>query len=192
MNLFEFCEKFKISLSKARAMLKADVLRLDENTSELAQEVRHLISRGQPLTAAHLCAMIEEPGLVLDLGRYAGKAQEQLDVLGNAKAGAAPKQVAAYISEAARGDREAVAVLVEWLKDIIPAKPVAHSFIAVRLLLGLAPSVRKFDVPRIPRALHECRKCEDFADWFEVSYSGTRAKTFYRRPAKKPVATFDL
>jgi len=191
MNLFEFCEKFKISLSKARAMLKADVLRLDENTSELAQEVRHLISRGQPLTAAHLCAMIEEPGLVLDLGRYAGKAQEQLDALGNAKAGAAPKQVAAYISEAARGDREAVAVLVEWLKEIIPAKPVAHSFIAVRLLLGLAPSVRKFDVPRIPRALHECRKREDFADWFEVSYSGTRAKTFYRRPAKKSVK-FDL
>lgn len=192
MNLFEFCEKFKISLSKARAMLKADVLRLDENTSELAQEVRHLISRGQPLTAAHLCAMIEEPGLVLDLGRYAGKAQEQLDALGNAKAGAAPKQVAAYISEAARGDREAVAVLVEWLKDIIPAKPVAHSFIAVRLLLGLAPSVRKFDVPRIPRALHECRKSEAFADWFEVSYSGTRARTFYRKPAKKPVVNFDL
>lgn len=192
MNIFEFCERFHISLAKARKMNKAGVLRLDENTNERATEIRLLLSKGQPLTAAHLCAMIEEPGLVLDLGRYAGKAQEQLDVLGNAKAGAAPKQVAAYISEAARGDREAVAVLVEWLKDIIPAKPVAHSFIAVRLLLGLAPSVRKFDVPRIPRALHECRKCEDFADWFELSYSGTRAKTFYRRPAKKPVATFDL
>lgn len=173
-------------------MLKADVLRLDENTSELAQELRHLISRGQPLTAAHLCAMIEEPGLVLDLGRYAGKAQEQLDALGNAKGQAAPKHVAAYISDAARGDAEALGVLSDWLREVIPARPVDHCYIAVRLLLGLAPNARKFDIPRIPRALLNIRKRPDFAAWFEVSYSGTRAKTFYRRPAKKPVATFDL
>lgn len=188
---YEFAEKFGISLKKVRAMIKANDWPREQESPEF-DAIRHLLNKGQPLPAAHLCAMIEEPGLVLDLGRYAGKAQEQLDALGNARAGAAPKQVAAYISEAARGDREAVAVLVEWLKEIIPAKPVAHSFIAVRLLLGLAPSVRKFDVPRIPRALHECRKSEEFADWFEVSYSGTRARTFYRKPAKKPVVDFDL
>jgi hypothetical protein len=192
VNIFEFCERFHISLAKARKMNKAGVLRLDENTSEAITEIRHALSRGQPLTAAQLVELVESPSAVLDLGRYAARAQDELDALGDARAQAAPKQVAAYISEAARGDREAVAVLVEWLKDIIPAKPVTHSFIAVRLLLGLAPSVRKFDVPRIPRALHECRKSEAFADWFEVSYSGTRARTFYRKPAKKPVVNFDL
>lgn len=191
MNIFEFCDRFGISLRKAREMVKADVLRIDETTSEIGAEIRHLLTRGQPLTAAQLCAMIEEPGLVLDLGRYAGKAQEQIDALGNAKQEAAPKHVAAYISEAARGDREAVGILIEWAQSVIPARPVSHSFLAVRLLLGLAPSVRGFDVPRIPRALLECRKRGEFADWFEVSYSGTRAKTFYRRPAKKPVK-FDL
>ena len=192
MNLFEFTEKFKISLRKARAMEKAGVLRLDENTNERATEIRLLLSKGQPLTAAQLCELVEDPALVLDLGRYAARAREQIDALGNVKAETAPKEIAAYISEAARGDQEAVSVLLNWLFEIIPAKRVGHSFIAVRLLLGLAPSVRKFDVPRIPRALLECRRRQEFADWFEVSYSGTRAKTFYRRPAKKPVATFDL
>ena len=192
MNLFEFTEKFKISLRKARAMEKAGVLRLDENTNERATEIRLLLSKGQPLTAAQLCELVEDPALVLDLGRYAARAREQIDALGNVKAETAPKEIAAYISEAARGDQEAVSVLLNWLFEIIPAKRVGHSFIAVRLLLGLAPSVRKFDVPRIPRALLECRRRQEFAEWFEVSYSGTRAKTFYRRPAKKPVATFDL
>lgn len=192
MNLFEFAEKFSISLSKARAMQKADVLRLDETTSEEAAEIRTLLIKGQSLTAALLCWLVDNPAQVWELGKYSGKAQEQLDALGNAKAGAAPKQVAAYISEAARGDREAVAVLVDWLKEVIPAKPVAHSFIAVRLLLGLAPSVRKFDVPRIPRALLQCRQCEDFAGWWTVHTHGTRSQTFYKRPVKKPLVNFDL
>ena len=58
MNLFEFTEKFKISLRKARAMEKAGVLRLDENTNERATEIRLLLSKGQPLTAAQLCELV--------------------------------------------------------------------------------------------------------------------------------------
>ena len=189
MNLFEFAEKFKISLRKARAMQKADLLRLDETTSEEAAEIRTLLIKGQPLTAALLCWLVDNPAQVWELGRYAGKAQEQLETLGNVKAQAAPKEIAAYISDAARGDQEAVSVLLNWLFEIIPAKRVGHSFIAVRLLLGLAPSVRKFDVPRIPRALLECRRRQEFAEWWTVETRGTRAQTFYKRPAKKE---FDL
>lgn len=191
MNIFEFCERFHISLAKARKMNKAGVLRLDENTSEAITEIRHALSRGQPLTAAQLVELVESPSAVLDLGRYASRAQDELDALGDAKAQAAPKLVAAYVTDAAKGDPEAVGVLLDWLKRILPAQPVSHSFIAVRLLLGLAPNIRQFDVPRIPRALLNCRRHDAFAGWFEVSYSGTRAKTFYRRPAKKPVK-FDL
>lgn len=192
MNLFEFAEKFNISLSKARAMQKADVLRLDEVVSEEAAEIRALLIKGQPLTAALLCWLVDNPAQVWELGRYTGKAQEQLETLGNVKAQAAPKEIAANISDAARGDSEAVALLVSWLKEIIPARDVPHSFIAVRLLLGLAPGVRRFDVPRIPRALLQCRRCEDFAGWWIIHTHGTRSQTFYKRPAKKPLATFDL
>lgn len=192
MNLFEICDTFKISLHKARLMHKKGVLRIDEDMSDTLAETRHLLANGQPLTAMHLCELVENPGLILDLGKYAGRAEGNLGVIGNAKEQAAPKQVAAYISDAACGDREAVDILLPWLMEIIPSDPVPHSFIAVRLLLGLAPSVRKFDAPRIRKALLECRKREEFADWWYVSRIGTRNKTFYRRPAKKPVATFDL
>lgn len=192
MNLFEFTEKFKISLRKARAMEKAGVLRLDENINERATEIRALLIKGQPLTAALLCWLVENPAQVWELGRYASRAQDELDALGDARGQAAPKLVAAYVTDAAKGDPEAVGVLLDWLKRILPAQPVAHSFIAVRLLLGLAPSVRKFDVPRIPRALLNCRRHDAFAGWWRVEAHKSRNVTIYQRPDKKALANLDL
>jgi len=192
MNIFEFCERFHISLAKARKMNKAGVLRLDENTSEAITEIRHALSRGQPLTAAQLVELVESPSAVLDLGRYADKAQEQLDALGDARAQAAPKLVAAYVTDAAKGDPEAVGVLLDWIKRILPAHPVSHSFIAVRLLLGLAPNIRQFDVPRIPRALLNCRRHDAFAGWWRVENRKSRNVTIYQRPDKKTLANLDL
>lgn len=189
MNIFEFCERFHISLAKARKMDKAGVLRLDENTSEAITEIRHALSRGQALTAAQLVELVENPGAVLDLGRYASRARDELDALGDARNEAAPKLVAAYVTDAAKGDPEAVGVLLDWLKTILPARPVSHSFIAVRLLLGLAPNIRQFDVPRIPRALLNVRRHDAFAGWWRVEKQKSRNVTIYSRPAKK---SFDL
>lgn len=192
MNIFEFCERFHISLAKARKMNKAGVLRLDENTSEAITEIRHSLSRGQPLTAAQLVELVENPSAVLDLGRYASRAQDELDALGDARAQAAPKLVAAYVTDAAKGDPEAVGVLLDWLKRILPAQPVSHSFIAVRLLLGLAPNIRQYDVPRIPRALLNCRRHDAFAGWWRVENRKSRNVTIYQRPDKKALANLDL
>lgn len=192
MNIFEFCERFHISLAKARKMNKAGVLRLDENTSDAITEIRHSLSRGQPLTAAQLVELVESPSAVLDLGRYASRAQDELDALGDARAQAAPKLVAAYVTDAAKGDPEAVGVLLDWLKRILPAQPVSHSFIAVRLLLGLAPNIRQFDVPRIPRALLNCRRHDAFAGWWRVENRKSRNVTIYQRPDKKALANLDL
>jgi hypothetical protein len=192
MNFHEFCDRFHISQRKARLMLKADVLRLDETTSEIAIRIRGLLAKGQPLTAAQLCALVESPGMLLDLGRYAGAAQEQVEALGDAKAEAAPKHVVAYIGDAVKKDPQTVVILIDWLKSIIPARPIPHNYIAVRLLLGLTPNVREFDVPRVPRALRECRRHADFAGWWCVDRQSGRTKTYYSQPAKKPVAEFDL
>lgn len=195
MNLLEFCAEFAISLPKARKMLKKNVLRLDENMSDEAISIVAKLRNGDNLSALQLCALIESPSLVIDLGRYAGKAQEQLDAIGNAKAEAAPKQVAAYISEAAKGDKaepETFSILIPWLQSVIPSVPVPHTFVGTRLLLGIAPSVRKFDAFKLSRALLECRKREEFADWWHVSRDGTKSHTLYHKPAKKPVVNFDL
>lgn len=186
MNIFEFCERFHISHAKAKKMNKAGVLRLDENTREETAEIRHILSRGQPLTAAHLCELVDNPGSLLDLGRYASRADEQLrelrDVRG--KIEPAPKLVAAYVTDAAKNEPEAVEALLGWLREIIPARDVGHRFLAVRLLLGLAPNIREYDVPRIPRALLNCRLHPDFAGWFRVEQRKSRNVTVYKRPAK--------
>lgn len=191
MNLFEFCETFKVSLAKARKMDKAGVLRLDHNTSEAAQAIRHWLSNGQPLTAAMLCELIEQPGILLDLGKYADKARLELAALGDARKEAAPKLVAAHIADAARGDRDAVLVLVDWIKGILPARPVGHSWIAARLLMGLPANVRKFDIPRVPRALLQCRKRPEFAGYWAIEARGAKTFTHYAKP-KKGLAKFDL
>ena len=192
MNIFEFCERFHISLAKARKMNKAGVLRLDENTSEAITEIRHCLSRGQTLTAAQLVELIENPGSTLDLGRYAGRADEQLSVLGDARNEIAPKNIAACVTFAAKGEAESIDTLLSWLQQIIPAWPVGHSYIAVRLLLGIPANLRQFDIPRIPRALHECRRREEFAGWWRTERPKDRNVTIYQRPTKKPLANLDL
>lgn len=192
MNIFEFCERFHISLTKARKMNTAGVLRLDENTSEAITEIRHALSRGQPLTAAQLVELAENPSSLLDLGKYASRAQDHLLAIGDAKAQAAPRSVAIQITDAAKGDPEAVGVLVDWLKRILPDKPVTHSFVAARLLLGLAPNVRQYDIPRIPRALLNCRRHDAFAGWWRVEARGSRNVTIYCKPDEKTLASFDL
>lgn len=191
MNIFEYSERYNISLAKARRQMKDGVLRIDETTSEGIIAIRHHLSRGHPLTAAQLVELVDNAGAVMDLGRYASLAEKQVAALGNVRSEAAPKLVAAYVTDAAKGDKEAVAALIAWLKDVIPAKPVEHNYLAVRLLLGLAPNIRRYDIPRVPRALHECRKSEDFAGWWQTVPKRSRNVTIYQRP-KKLVAGFDL
>lgn len=188
MNLYEFCEKFKISLRKARKMDKAGVLRLDFGESENGAEIRLQLRKGQPLTVAHLLYIIEQPAIMSELWPYDEKVKSQLAALGNVDDEAAPREVAAYIGEAARGDDEAIGILVRWMKEKIPAEPVAHYWVATRLLMGLPANIRGYDVPRIRRALLNCRKSPDFRGWWRVEPIRSRQVTFYQRPEK----LFDL
>lgn len=192
MNIFEFCERYHISFKKARRMERDGALALDGSMPENLEIMCRTLKNGDDLTAAQLVELVESPSAVLDLGRYAARAQDELDALGDARGQAAPKLVAAYVTDAAKGDPEAVGVLLDWLKRILPAHPVSHSFIAVRLLLGLAPNIRQFDVPRIPRALLNCRRHDAFAGWWRVETKKSRNVTIYQRPDKKTLANLDL
>jgi hypothetical protein len=188
MNIFEFCDKFSISLAKARKMEKAHVLRLDENTPGEALEIRHLLLRGQPLSTLHLVSIIENPGWKMELGKYADKADALIAALGDVKAGQAPLRVTMYIADAAKGDEEALGIIKEWICETIPSKGfVPHNWLASRLLLGIPPIDRPNDVPRLPRVFLNVRKREDFRGWWKVSGNGTRNQTFYGRPGR-----FDL
>lgn len=191
MNLAEFCQQFRISDAKAKRMLKAGVLLVDEISDTRAQAIRQSLVKGQPLSALQLVHLIESPSALLELGRYAAKAQDQLDEIGDARSERAPLSVAAMISDAARGDVPSVQALSDWLLGVLPVEPVKHSWIACRLLLALPANIREFDAPRIPRALSRCRKLESFAGaWCYYVRSG-RKFTLYSRP-QISLASLDL
>lgn len=186
MNIYDFCERFRISQAKARKMEKAGVLNLDTVAAGNLDAMLDLLRRGKPLTAMQLVELIETPATLIDLGRYAGDAKGQIDALGPIEP--APREIAAHVTEAAKGDADALAIVLAWIHSIVPDKPVSHAHIAVRLILALPESIRKYDVPRIPRLMLNCRKHPDFAGWWRLEKRKGRNVTIYQ----KPLANHDL
>lgn len=181
MNIFEFCERYHISLAKARRIAKDNPAWFN-GTSSAFDAVRASLANGDRLTAAQLVELIEEPGGLLELGKYASRAEQELAALG--KAQAAPREVVANIMEAAKGEPDALQILVDWLKTIIGDSPVGHAFIAVRLLLGTPASIRKSEGPRIPRALLNARNHPEFAGWWHSGQGiKNRKVTIYQKLA---------
>lgn len=181
MNIFEFSERYHLSLAKSRRIAK-DNPGWFNGTSSAFDGIRASLANGDRLTAAQLLELIEEPAGLLELGKYTGKAESELTALG--KPQAAPMEVVANVMEAAKGEPEAVLILVNWLKSIIGAKPVNHAFIAVRLLLGIPAGIRKYEGPRIPRALLNARKHPEFAGWWHTEAAGkNRNVTIYHKLA---------
>lgn len=186
MNIYEISEKHKISLHKLRAMAKDNLLRLDSVEDERSALVRYYLSRNTNATVEHLLWLIESPAMLIDLGRYAERAKAQLSALGDVKATAAPRDVTAYIDDAARGDAEAQRILLDWLLGVLPGKPVSHAWLATRLLVGLPENLRAHNVKKLPMALLNIRKMPEFAGGWIIEKNGTRTQTFYTKP-KKPL-----
>jgi hypothetical protein len=191
MNIAEFCQEFRISQKKAKAMQSRGVLLLVDDDTAQAAAIRQSLIKGQPLSALQLVHLVESPSALMQLGRYASKASDQLDAIGDALGERAPIEIAAAISDAARGDRESLEALAAWLVSVLPVEPVGHSWIAARLLLALPANIREFDAPRIPRALMRCRKIDSFAGAWRYSSRSGRKFTLYQRP-KNPLADWDL
>lgn len=183
MNVFEFHERYKISLTKARLIAKENPHWFD-GTSTATDAARATIAKGNAPTAMQLVELIENPASLLELGKYVDTAEREIAKLGNPLGQVAPKEVVANIMEAAKGEPEAVEILVNWLKSITGDSPVGHAFIAVRLLLGTPASIRKSEGPRIPRALLNARNHPDFAGWWHTKPDGkNRNVTIYQKKA---------
>lgn len=182
MNVFEFAEEFRLSLAKARAIKKRFPQIFDGEDSRF-DPLRATLAKGNRLTAPQLVELIENRAGLLELGKYAATAQRELDALGKVKGQEAPKAVVANIMEAAKNEPDAVQILVDWLRDVIPAEPVEHAYLAVRLLLGLPENIRKYEAPRIPRALLNARNHPDLAGWWRLEKSISRNRTLYQKNA---------
>lgn len=188
MNIFEAAEKHKISLKKLRAMDRDGLLRLDQSASA-SDPIRACLIKGNPLPVSQLVQLVEAPAMLLELGKYAEAARTQVAALGKPEREVAPKAVAAAVTDAAKNDPEQVAILCDWLRSIIPARAVGHSYIATRLLLGIPPAIRKFEAPRIGRALLNCRNSPGLSGWWTVNPGASQNSTVYQKETKKG---FDL
>ena len=182
MNVFEFHERYKIAPTKARWIAKENPQWFD-GTSNATDLAREAMAKGNPLSVAQLVQLIDEPRLLLELGKYADKAESQVEALGKPENQVAPKPVSAAVFEAARNDPEQVEIIVDWLKHVIPARPVGHAYLATRLLLGIPASIRKYEAPRIPRALLNCRNHPELAGWWHVETRKSRRETVYQKKA---------
>lgn len=179
-SVHEFCSEFHISLAKARRMEKRGWLRVDANATPV-DEIRMALKRGQKLTVAQLVELIENPAGILELGKYADRAEAQLAALKDPRTQVAPKEVAANVLEAFQNQPAGVEIVARWLASIIPEHPVGHAYLAVRLLLGVPENIRKFDVPHMQRALMNCRAHPSMAGLWRTERELSRNVTVYQK-----------
>jgi hypothetical protein len=193
MNLLEFCDKYRISHAKAKRMQKDGVLLLADNTSLNLMRIREIFVQGNNLGAVELCLILEHPSLLTELGRYAERALDQLDDLGDAIAGQAPLDVSMSLMDAANGDEAAIRGLCDWIKSALPedGSSVGYSWLAVRLMLPLPANIRHHENERIRRALLRCRKSGALNGWFTYERKSGRNVTRYARP-KNSLVDLDL
>ncbi|NJS14065.1 MAG: hypothetical protein HC788_04915 [Sphingopyxis sp.] len=190
LTLLEFCDTFRISHAKAKRMLKRGVLLVDETADPRGARIREVFLSRNPLGVIDLCDLLEEPELILQLGRFTDKASLQLESLGDARGSQAPRDVALSVMDAANGDADAITTLVGWIKGALPddGSPVGYHWLAVRLMLPIAQNVRQFQTVKIRRALGNCRKDPAFAGWWKYDGRKSRKVTIYA----KPLASLDL
>lgn len=181
-SIFRLCNEFNISLTKARQMDKDGLLNLDQS-EEPEQEIFYWLSHGSHLTVRHMVMLIEKPSLLHELGSQERKARDQLEEVGSAKEESAPPHVVACIAERTLIP-EAVALLVDWIRSVLPAHPVSHYWIATRLVFGLPKEIREDRSAYVRFALKQCRNHPDMAGWSRPENRYSRVATLYQRPER--------
>lgn len=182
MNILQLSVKTGIPVTKLRKLEKLGALVADKETGFLDTLIFHM--RGNRiLTVSQLLALIEAPDLLDELAavkpRYASRAREQLQALGSVADSLAPRDVTAAIVGAARGDDDESLIIADWLKGILPAAPVAHAWVTVRLLMPLNEFMRGQTAPLISPALLNVRKLPEFAGYWLSEKSGGRSAIKY-------------
>lgn len=196
MNIYQLSLKTGISVTKLRRVEKLGALKTDGETDFLDSLIFHM--RGnQVLSASQLLTLIEAPNLIEELEtvrpRYASRAREQVQALGDMTHGLAPRDVTAAIVGASRGDDDEGLIIAEWLKTVLPLDPVSHAWVTIRLLAPLNEFMRGQTAPLISPALLNVRKLPEFSGWWRSEKIGTRNQIRYFRPAgEKSLDTLDL
>lgn len=192
MNIHDVATKSGVSIRALRKLEKLKIIAFDPDPDAdehpRAAEMRFLLMRNQQLSAALLVELLESPTAFFDLRKYEPRARAQIAALGDVQGSVAPIGVLAAISDAAGADASAAQTLADWLTEILPSEPVSHYWVAVRLLLPLAPIQREAVGKRISLALMHMRKLESFAgNWESVPGAAGRTVINYFQKRNFPL-----
>lgn len=183
-DIYEISTRYNISIKKLRAMERKGVLRTTESEKPELSRILYNLRKGNRLSALHCALLIDDTDLIFDLGGYELSIKQQLEELGDASSEAAPAHIVMRIDSAAKGHPERVEALEAWMKETIPTgKEVSHHYLAVRILLGVKPSMRPFIAKWIARAFLNVRNRKSFSNWYTLREKRfSRNATFYHRP----------
>ena len=186
MDLYEISVKSSLPIRTLKRLQKLGCLKVGQSSNPLAAQIRFGLSRHNPLSVAHLIALLEdEDEILLDaLGNHIVAAADQIAKLGDWRNDIAPPEIAMTIDSAAIKDEIATRNLIAWIQATLPAQgEVSHAWLAVRIAMGAKPHFRGIILNRINLALLNCRAQPEFAGWFTVRKAKGQAVTFYHRPA---------
>jgi hypothetical protein len=156
VDIYQFCETYRISVRKAKRMQADGVLALDVADRPLTREIRHYLGRSQPLTALMVAAVAGSEVTLKSLGNHQDKARKILKALDLTPA---PAEVAASVDGAIRNEPEALAILGAWVNATVKSRSVVyHQELGARLLLGMPEVLREREARKLVGAMGRLRQ----------------------------------
>lgn len=190
VSLREINRKTGVGMGTLRKLKSAGFLVKTEDENAMALSITKAIARGNPLSVVQLVALIEDPSIEYELFGYAARAKNAVDALGDVKSMGAGREITAYINAAADRDQEALEIIAEWVRSIVPARgEVSHAWVATRLVIN--SPLQADHLNRISLVMLNVRQAPSLKGWWRVANIGGRTQTFYMRP-KNPLANLDL
>lgn len=181
MNIFEIAEKFDVSLRTLRRLEKGGVLRCKPR-DPILDALQYSLAKGNALSVAQLAALIDNPDWLLDLGRYAGAAEIQLEGVGKPREEAAPRSVTLHLEDAARGDPAAAAKIGTWIVGMLPEHPVNYAYVGSRLFYGVPETQRKSAIGRIGKAVTAAKRHAPLIDCWRMIGRANNQRTEFFKP----------
>ena len=182
MSPKELAAKYNCSFKLIRRMIAGGDLHC-RRKDDLASAIRACLSKNDSqLSVEQLLTLLSNPKLFHDLGARKHTAREQVQLLGNVKATAAPLSVSLCIRDAAGGDAKSVEAIMSFVKSNLPARPVRYQWIGVRLLFCRWPNLQKSDFYYLAKAMENVRSHPDFQGWWSTTPVGSQNPKIYHRP----------
>ena len=189
-DIYHIHNQTGVSIRTLKKLEKTGFLKASICENPVLSKIDSTLRKGNRISAIDLAYLVENPGLIFDLGRNFSKADEQLRELGDPLADVPNATIASTIDFAASGRPESVEKLLSWIKGVIPSdRVVPYTYVAVRAFLSDGPHIRKFMAGRLPKAILNVREHPDFAAWYTLRPTKYgRNATFYHVPKMR----FDL